>query len=216
MKQAGFALPPQPLRAAKQQRSRILVRSVREATIELLKTLGPDEVTTVKIAERAGISVGSLYRYYPNKEAILTDIYDEQLARIDERLRACQRPLRADDLLETLIREGIAMTVDFHRELLALNAEFFIAFRRNFNIADRHGPADFPSWDTWAERWLIEVLQNNRHRLKSRDIEATARLIIDITSGAIHRIVETRPQALHDEWLTDQLTEMVCGYLLAE
>src|SRR5262245_22261414 len=155
MNKAAFGTPPQPLRAPKQQRSRILMRSVREATLELLRTFGPDQVTTVKIAERAGISVGSLYRYYPNKAAILTDIDDAEVAQLDQRLRAYMRPDSSATPFETAIREGVAMTVQFHRELLALNADFFRAFRSTFNIIDRQGPNGSASWDQWALQWLI-------------------------------------------------------------
>jgi len=207
--------PSQPLRTAKQQRSRLLMQSVREATVELLNTLGPEQITTVKIAERAGISIGSLYRYYPNKEAILTDVYDEELQQLDRRLRARLRPDNSGDTLEDLIREGVELTIAFHRDLLALNATFFIAFHRNFNFADRQGPADIGSWDAWTERWLVDILENNRWRLKVTDLPASARFIIDMASGTIHRVIETRPQALNDRLLVDQLTDLICGYLLA-
>jgi hypothetical protein len=108
----------------------------------------------------------------------------------------------------------VELTIQFHRELLTLNAAFFIAFRRNFNFSDRQGPAGIGSWDAWAERWLLEVLENNRDRLKVTDLPAAARLMIDMASGTIHRIIETRPQALDDALLTEQLTALINGYLL--
>lgn len=214
MKQPAFPMPPQPLRAAKQQRSRILMQSVREATIELLHSIGPGEITTVKIAERAGISVGSLYRYYPNKEAILTDLYDAELAKLDQCMRDRLRPDSSQGRLEDLIREAVELTIRFHHELLALNATFFIAFRQNFNFSDRPGPAGTGSWDMWAERWLLEALENNRDRLKVDDLPTAARFIIDLALGTIHRIIETRPQALESPQLSMQLTALICGYLL--
>lgn len=214
MKQLAFATPPQPLRAAKQQRSRILMQSVREATIELLHSLGAERITTVKIAERAGISVGSLYRYYPNKEAILTDVYDAELMKLDRHLRSRMRVDSSQGRLEDLIREGIELTIQFHRDLLALNANFFIAFRQNFNFSDRQGPAGAGSWDAWAERWFLEVLENNRDRLKVTDLPATARFMIDMASGTIYRIIETRPQALEDGLLAEQLSALINSYLL--
>lgn len=190
------------------------MQSVREATLELLRSIGPGHITTVKIAERAGISVGSLYRYYPNKEAVLSDVYDAELKRIDSHLRALMRPHSSGDRLEDLIRHGVELTIRCHRELLALNAAFFIAFRQNFNFSDRQGPAGAGSWDTWAERWLLEVLENNRGRLKVTDLPGAARFMIDMASGTIHRIVETRPQALADAALAERLTGLICGYLL--
>jgi AcrR family transcriptional regulator len=212
--------PPQPLRTAKQQRSKMLMRSVREATLELMRKWGPEEITTVKIAERAGISIGSLYRYYPNKEAIFTDIYAEALRNTDAYLRANMRRRRDEQSMEELIREGVEITIGFHRELLALNASFFIAFRRNFDPAELRGPGDDveaapQSWHQWAERWLLELLEKNRGRLRVDDLPMAARFIMDVASGTIHHIVETRPAALDDGVLESQLTELICGYLIA-
>jgi AcrR family transcriptional regulator len=220
--------PPQPLRAAKQERSKMLMRSVREATLELIRKGGPEEITTVKIAERAGISIGSLYRYYPNKQAIFTDIYQDALRNTDARLRANMFRARAEQSMEELIREGVEVTVSFHRELLALNAGFFIAFRRNFDIAGLGGPGTAAgdttcgmvekpaeSWDQWAERWLLQLMESNRQRLRVTDLPAAARFIMDMASGTIHHIVETRPAALEGTLLEQQLTELICGYLLA-
>lgn len=208
--------PAQPLRSAKQQRSKMLMRSVREATLELIDKCGADDITTVKIAERAGISIGSLYRYYPNKEAIFTDIYQEQLRATNERLRANLARSRGHCSAEELIREGVELTVQLHRELLALNAGFFVAFRRSFDFADLRGPDDTAaeSWDQWAERWLVGLMERNRERLRVVDIGAAARFIMDMASGTIHHIVETRPAALADDALVHQLTELICGYLL--
>lgn len=214
MKQAALAIPAQPLRAAKQQRSRILMQSVREATIELMETLGAEQLTTVKIAERAGIGIGSLYRYYPNKEAIFTDIYEQALNDLNRHLSAEQREDSSAGPIEQLIREGMEMTVAMHRELLDVHSTFFIAFQRSFNIVDRHGPGDSDSWDSWAQQWLVDVMTHNRHRLKVTDLPATARLLIDMTYGTLQRIIETRPQALHDDMLAEQLTALICSYLL--
>jgi AcrR family transcriptional regulator len=51
---------------AHRQRDKIL-----KATSELLETVGVDELTTIRVAEAVGISVGTLYHYFPNKHAIL-------------------------------------------------------------------------------------------------------------------------------------------------
>lgn len=211
----GAIAPPQPLRIAKQQRSKMLMQSVREATLELIRKGGPEEITTVKIADRAGISIGSLYRYYPNKQAIFTDIYQEALRTTDARLRANMFRARELHSIEELIREGVEITVSFHRELLALNAGFFIAFRRAFDVAELRGPGneETESWDRWAERWLLELMENNRDRVRVENLPAAARFIMDVASGTIHHIVETRPADLESPLLAQQLTELMCGYL---
>lgn len=54
-----------------QDRSKHLVAAVLEASIRILKTEGAPHFTMARIAEAAGVSVGSLYQYFPNKQAVL-------------------------------------------------------------------------------------------------------------------------------------------------
>ncbi len=61
-------------KAPKQKRSQSLVDDVMEATAKLIPDFGFDRATTNKIAELAGVSIGSLYRYFPNKEAIFISL----------------------------------------------------------------------------------------------------------------------------------------------
>ena len=52
-----------------------------QAGRQLLGSEGPKSLTTNRIAERAGVSIGSLYRYFPNKDAVLAAIYDAETGR---------------------------------------------------------------------------------------------------------------------------------------
>ena len=54
----------------KQERSRRLVEAILEAAIRVLARDGAAAFTTIRVAERAGVSVGSLYQYFPDKQAI--------------------------------------------------------------------------------------------------------------------------------------------------
>jgi AcrR family transcriptional regulator len=60
-----------PRKAPKQQRSSRLVADILEAAIRVLEKEGAPRFTMARVAERAGVSVGSLYQYFPNKESIL-------------------------------------------------------------------------------------------------------------------------------------------------
>ena len=57
-----------------QARARFTLEAIVGAADELLRTQGVDAVTTRNVAARAGVSVGALYQYFPNKEAILIEI----------------------------------------------------------------------------------------------------------------------------------------------
>ena len=53
-----------------------------EATIQVLLTHGPDRLTTTRVAERAGVSVGTLYQYYPNKRSLLFAVLEDHLKKV--------------------------------------------------------------------------------------------------------------------------------------
>lgn len=76
------------LKAPKQRRSQMTVQSILQATMELAQEEGFRTLGTRRIAERAGISVGSLYQYFPTVEAIMLTLYEETASRVAERFRA--------------------------------------------------------------------------------------------------------------------------------
>jgi AcrR family transcriptional regulator len=73
---------PVARRQPSQPRSRRRVEQILDATRALLHEGGVGAVTTTRIAERAGLPVGSIYQYFPNKTAIFTGMYAEYLRHI--------------------------------------------------------------------------------------------------------------------------------------
>lgn len=61
----------EPRKTPIQARSTVTVESICEATIQVLLSHGLERLTTTRVAERAGVSVGTLYQYYPNKQSLL-------------------------------------------------------------------------------------------------------------------------------------------------
>ncbi len=57
------------------------VEAIYDATIQVLLKSGQDRLTTVHVAERAGVSVGTLYQYFPNKQALLLALLERHLLR---------------------------------------------------------------------------------------------------------------------------------------
>jgi AcrR family transcriptional regulator len=71
-----------PRKLPSQDRSKASIARILQATRELLKSGGTTAVTTPNIAAQSGVSVGSIYQYFPNKEAIIHALYETKLAHI--------------------------------------------------------------------------------------------------------------------------------------
>src|SRR5258708_22186871 len=65
-----------PRKSASQERSRLTVDALLEATTRVLIKEGYDRASTNRIAEVAGVSIGSLYQYFPSKEALVAAVFD--------------------------------------------------------------------------------------------------------------------------------------------
>lgn len=70
----------QPLKQPSQQRSKVTVQAILEAAIHIFDEFGYAAGTTSRIASRAGVSIGSLYQYFPNKDSILMALAEQHLA----------------------------------------------------------------------------------------------------------------------------------------
>lgn len=88
------ATPPRHLKARKrprQARSSATVDAIFEATIQVLISEGTQRLTTTRVAERAGVSVGTMYQYFPHKQALLYALNERYLDRLAERVeKACR------------------------------------------------------------------------------------------------------------------------------
>ncbi len=72
----------EPQKSPRQDRSITKVRSIKQATIQVLAEEGPKRLTTVRVAQKASVSVGSLYQYFPNKRSLLLMVLEEHLASV--------------------------------------------------------------------------------------------------------------------------------------
>lgn len=71
-----------------QSRSNQLVEAVLDAAVQVLMREGAQRFTTARVAERAGVSVGSLYQYFPNKASILFRLQSDEWRRTSALLRS--------------------------------------------------------------------------------------------------------------------------------
>lgn len=81
----------EPRKSPVQARSAASVDAILEATIQVLLAVGKERLTTTRVAERAGVSVGTLYQYFPNKSALLQAALRRHLDEVTEAVeRVCQ------------------------------------------------------------------------------------------------------------------------------
>lgn len=92
---------------ASQGRSRETVNLIIEAATHIIETSETDELNTNNIAKKAGVSIGSLYQYFPSKESILCLIIDKELSRnlnsIREKINAIPADVKLDNFIEELL-----------------------------------------------------------------------------------------------------------------
>ena len=80
-----------PRKSPVQARSAVTVEALHIATIQVLTQEGLSRCTTTRVAERAGMSVGSLYQYYPNRDALLAAVLKKHLDSVAGAVdRACR------------------------------------------------------------------------------------------------------------------------------
>ncbi|MGI9286701.1 MAG: TetR/AcrR family transcriptional regulator [Pseudomonadales bacterium] len=93
------------LKAPSQDRSRRRIRKILESTKKLLRDQGIRAVTTTRIADLAGIPVGSIYQYFPNKKAIFVTLYDEYLVNIRKTIEAFEQKQYPHSKREEVVSE---------------------------------------------------------------------------------------------------------------
>jgi len=103
-----------PRKIAVQERSRATVGSLIEATARILVKEGFDKASTNRVAEVAGVSIGSLYQYFPSKEALVAAVIERHQQQIMQMVRSELAQVR-DQPLDQAIRRFVAVAVAAHR-----------------------------------------------------------------------------------------------------
>lgn len=75
----------------RQARAAVTLEAILEATIQVLVAIGPHRLTTTRVAERAGVSVGTMYQYFPHKQALLYAVTERYLGIVADSVeQACR------------------------------------------------------------------------------------------------------------------------------
>ncbi|SVD78341.1 uncharacterized protein METZ01_LOCUS431195 [marine metagenome] len=188
-----------------QRRSKATVEAVLEAGARLLLTIGYDKASTNKIAEKAGISIGSLYEYFPGKDAIFAEIRRRQVHRHARLVQA--EPVRAT------FRETLRLNIKTYIRLALSNIELHAALIR-----------DVPKFATSeAESILIvDSLEQSNRTINSRAIklrpQCDTAIALELTTRVLRSTIDDyamhAPEQLKQSVVTDQLLDMLERYLL--
>lgn len=95
-----------PRKTPRQARAAATLDAIFEATIQVLVTDGPHRLTTTRVAERAGVSVGTLYQYFPHKQALFYALNERYLHVLATKIETACRAQHADTtsrMIETLV-----------------------------------------------------------------------------------------------------------------
>lgn len=187
-----------------QERARATVEVLLEATAQVLVEVGYARLSTNRVAKRAGVSVGSLYQYFSDKdalvEALARRVTERQVEVIVGRLSvADDEPLAS--VVDGLIR-GIVESKRIEPELaLALATE-----------VPRQGRLDTERAMLQRLCEVVSAALRRRSDVRAVDTELAAFALVHATFAVIRGAVEDRPELL-GEALTDTLVEICVRYL---
>jgi AcrR family transcriptional regulator len=201
--------PTKPRKRASQERSRATVDALIEATARILVRQGFDKASTNRIAKVAGVSVGSLYQYYPGKEALVVAVIERHNREIMQVVRGALAEVAAQPI-EQAVRRLIAAAIDAHRvdpKLHRVLAEQLPRTGRLENVE---------TFNREAHALFKAYLESHRDELRIVDVGLAAFVCVTSIEALTHTAVLHRSEMLGDEavgTLVDEATRLVVGYL---
>jgi AcrR family transcriptional regulator len=198
-----------PRKRPRQDRAKATVDAILTAAAQVLIARGYENATTARIAERAGVSIGSLYQYFPNKEALVAALIehhaDEIVAVVEDALTVSQH-----GTLEAGMRAFIRAAVTAHR----LDPRLHKILNEQVPRVGRLGKA----MDT--SRRVTEAIEGflRRHEaeLDPRRDPALAALVVETALEALaHKAVIARRDLLQDGAFEREMLSLVTRYLTA-
>ena len=176
-------------RRPSQDRSKDTVEAILQGAVQVLLNEGYAALTTNRIAERAGVSVGSLYQYFANKQAIIEELCRRQ---IDEARQLFERNLRDVDLTDL----SAAITLVLDRVLESFDEEHIGVF----SAVMTHLPAGtelaiIDQSELYMEAVFGEVLAQS-DQIDVPDPHMTATLLVRTFGGIVRATLRRNPEQL--------------------
>jgi AcrR family transcriptional regulator len=195
-----------PRKEPQQERSKATVDSLLEAAEQLLIEEGFHKASTNRIAERAGVSVGSLYQYFPNKEALIAAVVANFGERQFDVLAA-----QLQQVGEAPLEEAVRMLITAMLEAKLLEPELS---RVLFEQLPPIGQVDvLRDWTDRACAVVKIALEIRRDDVRVENLDTAAFVLVNACHGVVHSAVLQRPEMLETNELADETVQLVLGYL---
>ena len=186
-----------------QARSTELVAVILEAAVQVLTKEGAQRFTTARLAEKAGVSVGSVYQYFPNKAAILFRLQSDEWRQTTELLRRILEDVRRPPLerLRTLVHAFIRSECDEAAVRVALD-----------DAAPLYAPEAQEAMAS-GER-IVQVFMREALPKASKATRALAADLITTTFSAVGKQFSEAPRTPAEiKVYADAMADMFCAYL---
>jgi AcrR family transcriptional regulator len=197
-----------PRKSPAQKRSQLTVAALLKATAHILVKEGYESASTNRIAEAAGVSIGSLYQYFPSKEALVAAVVDRHMQEMLQLLRSVVDRVRKEPL-EVATRELVRVMIDAHRVDPKLHRALVEQVPRVGRLEN------ISAIDSEAYRLIRAYLEAHREELCVADLDLAAFVCVATVEALTHAAVVNRPEVLSDKAgvFTDEVTRLVVGYL---
>jgi AcrR family transcriptional regulator len=198
-----------PRKSASQERSRLTVNTILEATTRVLVKEGYDRASTNRIAAAAGVSIGSLYQYFPSKEALVAAVSERHSQEVLQLMRNVLIKVAARPV-EGAVREFVSVAIEGHR----VNPKLHRVLAEQIPRIGRLQNVEAINRDVHA---LIRgYLDAHRDEIDVADLDLAAFICVTTVETLTHTAVLHRPDILTDEKaekFVDEVTDLVVRYL---
>ena len=191
--------PKRPRRKAKQDRARRTLEVILEAAARVLLERGYASASTNRIAETAGVSVGTVYEYFANKDEIFEALIETEIARLVDALQGQPDGASIVDTLTGMIVAAISSMRHGPELYRVLEQVGDASFRRRLATARREVTAH-----------LVELFEAHRSELRVADLERAAFVVV----GAVEGVAANASRESLDERLVVELSDLLRGYLV--
>jgi AcrR family transcriptional regulator len=195
----------EPRKSPVQARSNASVDAILEATVQVLLQVGKDRLTTTRVAARAGVSVGTLYQYFPNKSALLQAVLKRHLAQVWDAVElVCgqQRGQTLRQMATALITVFLQAKMKDPKTSVALYAI----------SADVDGAKIAQQMGIRSSHVIAEMLKTSSEPLAT-DPQLVSSMLQGVMVGVSRRLLESAAPEKQLDTLRSELIFLACAYL---